>query len=282
MLETDVRIDWISVTFANKDADNAIPPHMAGAYWTDCAPQRGYSLARQSVPHGVKDNTHEHRREMGRHVVYGGKTLIRLSSVMSALDVLEHTEEHNGRVTRLDLALDVLDSGLSLAALQAQFEAGKCQTRARKIMPYGRVGNSQGTLYIGSRTSEAYMRIYDKAAEIGQAGDRIRIELELKGGKARVAARDIQRAGLAEYILPAIKGFAHFAQDEVWPKIFNQVPIEVQTDKDKSSDTRKWLLDVCAPALAKQSVISGDEKLLDEFWERALENVVQLQGKLEN
>ena len=56
----------------------------------------------------------------------------------------------------------------------------------------GRVGK---TIYIGSRSSEKMIRIYDKAAEQNQEGVWIRYEIETKGDFADKCFRRIKEAG---------------------------------------------------------------------------------------
>jgi len=82
------------------------------------------------------------------------------------------------RLTRLDLCVSV-DKEIDLDYWYArQREEGR-KIKASLI-------NGE-TLYIGSRKSDRFWRIYNKALEQGIAGPLYRIELELKGDRARQA-----------------------------------------------------------------------------------------------
>jgi hypothetical protein len=265
--KSSVRIDWIAATYPTGTPTRACHhPKVASAQWIAGTPHRGYTWSRQFVPYGVTESGHETRAEMGVHVVYSGKALARLMQVgVDSMSVLSHIVQNGGKITRLDVALDLDSSGIRLDVLQAHFQYGLCKTKARSINPVGRVGASQGTLYIGSRTSEAFMRIYDKATEQGINADWLRIELELKAGKARSMAKMLLEGDPARVIPSAITGFANWPDYLLWVEAIRTQPIVVKTDKHKDGNTRKWLIEVCAPALAKMQIVHGDEQLLAEF-----------------
>ncbi len=115
--------------------------------------------------------------------------------------------EH-GHITRLDLALDDRRGLVTYDRLVAAVEAGAVVSRARRCSwTVGRAtddGSLAGwTLYIGSRTSEGVVRIYDKRAErqerVGAvgAGSWVRVELECKGELAEAMAPAVLEHGLA-------------------------------------------------------------------------------------
>lgn len=90
--------------------------------------------------------------------------------------------------TRIDVAIDVLDDDrASIAALVDSVRSGETRLKGKQhsviqSVSRGMVGT---TLYIGSRKSDKYIRVYDKAAEQGLKGKNwTRIELEAKGDYA--------------------------------------------------------------------------------------------------
>lgn len=282
-MKTDVRIDWIAATFpAGTNQFDAYPSEIYSAEWIECVPARGYTSARQFVPYGVTESINPDRPEMGIHVVYSGAALTRLAEKgVSPLTILTHIANAGGRCTRLDVALDVRDSGLNLAYMQNEFEAGNVRSNARKITPVGRIIGSQGTLYIGSRTSEAFMRVYDKAHEQGRGDeDWLRIELELKGSKARKAHNALLSESWIDYIPAIIRGFCDWPEYSRWSDIFDIEPEIMTTDKRHGSDTRTWVLEQVAPAIAKMQIVHGDEQLLSELVAAVHEHSERLRARL--
>lgn len=103
--------------------------------------------------------------------------LIRISGSLCE-QVWPNISLSNLRLTRLDLRVDVEEEINLLQWYQTQREQS------------GRVSSSiinDSTLYIGSRKSERFWRVYDKALEQGIPGPLYRIEVELKGKRARQA-----------------------------------------------------------------------------------------------
>ncbi len=113
-----------------------------------------------------------------------------------------------GRVRRVDFALDDRRGDVTYERLAAAVDAGALVTRARGVRwIVGKVAESGErigwTLYIGSRSSEACIRIYDKRLEriergAGDCGGHwIRCELEATGDFADALAREVLKSGAA-------------------------------------------------------------------------------------
>lgn len=91
------------------------------------------------------------------------------------------------RLSRLDLCIDVpVEIDLLSLYRRQKSESGKIHCT---------LINNQ-TLYVGSRKSERFWRVYDKAAEQGLVGPLYRIEVELKGNRARQAQPCLADRGL--------------------------------------------------------------------------------------
>ena len=93
------------------------------------------------------------------------------------------------RASRLDIAMDIFGSeGLTVPAIANAVEHGDIIAVTKKATyTHGVGGRTSGaTLYLGSRTSERMLRIYDKAAEQGIDGMKwLRLEFEIKEEQAR-------------------------------------------------------------------------------------------------
>ena len=102
-------------------------------------------------------------------------------------------------MTRADWALDDRKGLLSLERILEADEKGAIVTRWQglTVIQNRQRGQRRGwTVYIGSRSSEAFCRIYDKAAEQGRDGVHwVRFEFETKGAFADALAREVLAHG---------------------------------------------------------------------------------------
>ncbi len=127
------------------------------------------------------------------HVQWSGSAL---ASHGSAERLLKHVRAQNSRVTRLDLAVDIMAGD----PLDVWFASGRqeVQTRLRKRSML--TSDTGTTVYLGSRSSGRFVRVYDKAGQVGVPGPWVRVELELKGDDADGTARYIFQEGV--HVIP--------------------------------------------------------------------------------
>lgn len=104
-----------------------------------------------------------------------------------------------GTFTRLDFAKDDWEERITLERILDADRTGAIVTRWQglTLISKRQRGERKGwTVYIGSRSSEACMRFYDKAAEQGRENVHwVRCELEAKGAFADALGREVLRRG---------------------------------------------------------------------------------------
>lgn len=131
--------------------------------------------------------------DMGIHVIASGMALRN----MEALGVVKDWPEFLGMVkllggmhTRVDVAIDDKTGLLDLQLIEQKVIASEWTSHSRHFSIYtsGKrsdlLGRHGKTIAIGSRQSETYTRIYDKAIEQQVGGHWIRVEVESKGETA--------------------------------------------------------------------------------------------------
>lgn len=253
---TSVTIDWISytlpvgkgITWALEApalypdlCDQAIGRHLQ---WKPEIPLHGYTdrFVAVDIP-GAAVMFSPAREDMGIHVVLSGSALRRISGE----EAIQYAAYANGRVTRLDVALDV-GTSFDFRGLYDAGRAGLLDTKARKCSVIE--ADSGTTVYIGSRSSESMLRVYDKAAEASLASPMTRIELEIKGQKANAVAQYLIKHGLGN--IPAIiRAFCDWPTDEKWRQIFMSVPKLGLSKPEKTTDREKWIREQLRPALTR-------------------------------
>lgn len=199
-------IDWLSFTIPQEMPtlrDHASPGRLAtwsgaegATEWRSETPRFGYSAAYcpLSLPGPVvfcwpRDGaSHTHVQWSGSALAYHGR----------AWELLRDRVERGEKVTRLDLAVDI-DPGHVHSVYEA-FLADEVSTASRKVALMR--SQSGDTVYIGSRTSGRFVRVYDKSGQMGMQGSLVRIELEAKGDTANGLAKYLAQEG--SWVIPEV------------------------------------------------------------------------------
>lgn len=265
-------IDWISATFEPYQAKR-FGKHLGyGAYLADVAvaPTRGYNKAVE-LESGLRINWHTERDDMGVHFTLSGSTLRwYYAKGLTWYDMLTLIKKHKGRTSRVDLAFDLLDSGLRQAHLtKGNLLSYKGKGRTPRILPVG-TQEDGWTVYVGSRSSDKYLRIYDKGKEQREENsDYVRIELETKGEIAHAVGWQFPELGQSDAIRMAqtlISDMANFNHASYQTALRTE-RVELAAPQGRERDTFGWLMKVCAPALAKEIAKRPNSPVIDEFWD---------------
>lgn len=250
-------IDWLSFTVHwnqeplqrfrkafSHDRIAAALTNVAGA-WIPERPRQNYPYVVSSASvAGLSCLASEPNSPMGVHVSWSGTAL----QTVNPRAVLRQALSMGANITRIDIAIDAYRL-LLLGSMKLWLDHGDAETRARDWnLITGRTGQ---TLYVGSRTSEKFLRVYDKAAEQKQDGPWYRIELECKGDFARGVALHVDANGY-DYYGDVIKSFCDFPQYAPWQEILTSPTLlEGISKPDKQRDSFGWLMRSVAPTVAK-------------------------------
>lgn len=215
-------IDWLAFTLPAGSGVDWVRGVLGHSDWTELP--HGYNgYDRCLVRGGARILWHSRDPRMGIHCVLSGKGCRELEALaivgeerdeghrydgpMDWRRFLKLLSVHGAKFTRVDFALDDRAGVLSMETMEAALKGGLTVSRARAWEPRGARpldgGPAAGgrTLTLGSRASETYVRIYDKAAEQrskGRAveGHWVRVELETKGKRATALVREVCDHGL--------------------------------------------------------------------------------------
>ena len=164
------------------------------------------------------------RPELGIHLILPSQALAQWNG--DAWLLLSIVVNNQGVVKRIDFAMDDTTGLVNLDTIAFKLENGEIVTRFRhwrKWLDQAEIGSGQPDftgVTMGSRTSESYVRIYDKAAERIKKGlpvdvdNWIRVELETKGDRADALTKKVleckggeERARLVRTILFGLVDF---------------------------------------------------------------------------
>lgn len=241
---------------------------------------RGYSHARQ-LETGALIAWNENRSDMGVHVQLSGETLRYYSTLgVDWKQLLTWAKKFKGRTSRVDLALDLHNSGMLFEQFSKKnLKPYKGKGRTPRHLPVG--SQEEGwTVYIGSRESEKFLRVYDWSAKHDKnAGDYIRVELECKGQVAHAIGWEFPDNDTAYIVAMAqtlIRAVADWNMD-AWNVALTSETVSLSIPQGKDKDTLGWLKNVCAPSLAKQIALHPTKDVMGEFM-LALRNELYLRG----
>lgn len=275
-------IDWISTTAKKyfKGEYYAHPSLHDWENWQECNGVNGYTTGAKHTT-GVRTYSNSNRTDMGKHTVYSGGALRRVEQYngTSAYDVLEYHSQSGHSFTRIDLAIDFFNSGLSIDRFESDFMEGKVDTRIKSASMVKSLTSDGYTLYIGSRKKiKKLVTVYDKAAERGLNGDWIRVETRVMGKPATVAAETIRMDNSkGRALLMVVKSVIDFNCIQEWNNIMSDVnKAEIGSISSDKGDVRKWLINQCVPALAKELILEPD--FADEFNDALKQKMVELGG----
>lgn len=115
-----------------------------------------------------------------------GMDTLRIEAGWSDIELISKLSSDGFRFSRIDMAIDTYKSYTTagvVRAVQSGVKAQRQKQYEKSVFMYDIVTNAM-TLYLGSRTSERFGRIYDKSLVEGEIERRTRYELEYKKDRA--------------------------------------------------------------------------------------------------
>jgi DNA relaxase NicK len=212
---------------------------------------------------GARIFWHHTRMEMGRHIIFSGSCCDIIGENLK--ECLLYAMSKSFKITRLDLAFDIRNTNLSIQHGINLVLKGEVKTHARKA-PIIRDGMGSGlTLQIGVKGSAQFVRIYDKAAEMGVDGSWVRVETSYGKRKAQKATQTYLQGSCVREM---VRGFVAFPLWRKWNKLLGDRAVTVKYEKS-ITNTRKWLYESVAKTIAREMLFDDGE----EFYEKMLQRI---------
>ena len=279
------KVDWLEGTFKIGTPINL--PTILSQNFVETKAFNGYTTASLYSDKRVL-MANPDRPEMGQHFVWNGEAC-GLCPV-NPIDLIKHLSGARFSFTRIDFAVDLINCNVDPAQATEEINNGKCKTKALQFPFWAEAKpsdksdkkeddktkpNKGYTQYIGKKASEVYARIYDKAAEMGIKQDHVRVELVVRHGRANYAAQTLAHNTDFRRL---VVSFVNFEEWSEWAHAMD-VP-EVQLPKEqKLGNTEKWLLDACAPALARTIFLNPEAGFFEKFTDEVTRQLEQLSNK---
>lgn len=172
-----------------------------------------------------------------------------------AIDMCYTTDDRKSPLDPVDLA-----EGLLGRAYDLLVASGKQQSVTR-------ITSDSTTLYLGSRRSERYLRLYNKSADLRRQQLEeplaiVRVELELKSRGTEIVPTDYLTVGdVASYVWGVVAYMVRrynlpLLDVPVVPAVYNP-----RLDEPEEYRTLKWIKDKVLPALKRLSVAGYEQDL---------------------
>jgi len=194
-----VKPDWIEGTIKKKHLGGVLEylHELLGDFQE--LPRGNYGYNHAAIVAGAgRVFWHDERNDMGVHVSLPATAIVNLgyNPVLLLADLYE---QGMMEFTRVDLAGDDLKGTLNFDVIEKSVRSVHFVSRWNKVRCFEDIENGESlgrTYYFGSPSSDAQIRIYDKAAQCRAAGENfvghwIRVELQLRDERAHKAAEYI-------------------------------------------------------------------------------------------
>lgn len=262
-----ISLDYVAFTVPNEYEQSVMINEFFSDYDIDELAHGGMGYKKSWAVNGTgRMYSHPDQLQMGIHIRLGSQALGLLKT--TPLGLLNRVLDWGGHFTRLDIAFDDLDGILDLDEMHRKLVGGSVVTRWRKVTKIQSNGlgvetRTGSTVNVGGRTSEAFLRIYDKVLEQEARGKSvdgidywIRVELELKKAKADAFVR---------LLCETAKGGEVTAAVLCCELLFGMIDFKVSsaTETNKSRwETCGWWSDFCGGCAKLTLCIQKTEKTL--------------------
>jgi hypothetical protein len=233
--------------------------------------------------------TYHHKTDGGISLSYdvGDRCLLQAWGFLAHKIAQDVVQNCNCKISRLDLAVSFLFREQQPALQDKLVDLDPKVANYRAIIP---INDEGGTLYVGSRKSECFGRIYDKGAQMGTIPPRMywRYEVEYKRNHAKLLAdlvwlktHDISQR--SKVIARQVETF--FAKAGLplpaWTSGSEDYPIvRYATRLTTFSSTLKWMAEQVAPALRRLDCNGYLVEAIDALGIKAVGETPELEGEL--
>ena len=210
-------LDWLRATLTGVgiDVGLALVSDLFGEIQPLDRGFRGYSHCGMILAGGGFVAWDYERLDMGVHVDISARGLGELARLCGGdiCGVLRYMVDLGFKFGRVDLAFDDHEGLLDMDTIAASLLSGDVSTRWQRetFSRIRKIASRGDTINIGSRASDACLRIYDKAAQQGADGHCVRCELELKHERAHAAVELLLSEGVGA-LLGVLRSYIEFKE----------------------------------------------------------------------
>lgn len=283
-MELGFAVDWIRATTKHHSIKQMIDRFSYGFAFDDWAsfkPKEGYDCGLQN-PYGHQVMWCTYRDDMGVNVQFPGRSCHELHHAgIDVLEIVQELSEDAFKFTRLDLAIDLKGVYIDIPALLDCEHTGSANNDP-ELYVKGRKARGGATLYIGSRQSDKYVRIYDKAKERKLKDVLwVRLEIELKKATATKIAKmlvgksELEAGIMAQQMIKGVYNPDHAALQEA----LRVEPMRVGSTKNEEHNTYDWIMGSVSKTLARLIIELPHRDVEETFLKEVRKHIRELAAK---
>lgn len=267
------KIDWLAYSQASYlewDYPDCFDNH-----WKRINALRYYTNGEENKQ-GVKRYWNNIRSDQGKSTVLDGASLDTMREDLSI--ILHGVNTPERKATRIDFAIDITHSKLRPETASEYLRRGEFLSHASSAR---RIDDSliEGyTQYVGTKYSDTYTRIYDKAVEQKTPYAWVRIETVYQGERAKPALSALLSG---KSIGSLICSHVDFPTWNDWKQIMPSERVKLQIQK-KETRTRAWLLSTVAKSIANELAMDEEHSFWFELQSSVAKELAILEKKADN
>ena len=299
----EISIDWLQFTLKSENLIYVIHDILK-LNMTDFIELNGGKLGyqRQLFKEGIsvlfEGGNKKEGEEMGVHVIITGKGCRIYEDFRPLLDLIEDLSMADSKITRIDLAMDDKEgTTILLERIIKDVYAGNIVSRWRTGVELTKLDLQEAkkigsTLNLGSRTSDVFLRIYNKSMQLKIPGNWIRMELEIKGKRA-VELQKLLREHNAGMLYGQIinnyirivkpgkdKNKSRWKNRKYWDKIITEterIQLSVIKETRTLEDMKHWITKQASATIA--TIILAEGGCVDFLYDTIKEGQKKLKDK---
>lgn len=302
-LLNQVVIDWFEFTMPSNFLFNnrykSLKNYLGYEGASFVSAPRGLSGYSKQIHFGKTKILYGGTEEMGVHVILSGDAIRDMTKCI--LNFIHWVLHHEGKVTRIDIALDDVTGNLKINKIKKHIKEGAltCRSRGYRYMRSGDLkGNVTGeTVYFGSAQSRTQYRIYDKAQETGlNNGHWVRCEGQYRHENAHSVAEMVHASkfDLGMVFTGLLRGYLRFLEPSEkknksrwavvswWETLLtntNALKLSVQKAVPSMERARTWFSKQVAPTFAMLLNYYGSDDM-KEMYELGFERLTGEQKQM--
>lgn len=253
------KIDWLA--YSQKSSTDWQFPSFVTDRWKPISPLRNYTNGEENSQ-GIKRFWNTMRSDQGRLVVLGGSSLDMLGEYRQ--EFVSFTGGLDNKITRVDYCLDIIEGSFNPQAVVSHLRSRNVVTHARDIRRITDDWKGGFSQYVGTKSSETYTRIYDKAAEQKTSGKWSRVETVYQGDRAEAS---LQAYLLHKSCRKLILAHVDFPKWKAWRRIMSGDKAKLIISS-KATNTRRWLMETVSTSIARELLLDDDQHFLFELMDR--------------
>ena len=281
MTNMSLSLDWLRFTLPDGALDDGErAPSFVGGETNECKPVLSYNTAVMNEFHSL--HWHTDHPEFRVMVEMTGQQLSKLRKAgTTESGLISKAIELGAKFTRIDFAVDLFDTGGRPVDVLQCWRHDQFYTIAKSVSLVSketRKSTTGETVYIGSRSSERLVRVYDKAQQQKTKTDWLRVELEAKGKRADQLGRLMQSDGVDKSGLAMLADVCEWSDidwfENIWGSEYE--PFEIDSIGRPETDRERWLRTVVVPVITEE-LEAGSAWLFDAL-AAVMQQTVDRQG----